>query len=126
MKDGVLELDAFPERDYLAMLTTRHQAAMLGFPGMEPWPADKAARLMAILECFGNNEGFSLSPKFKIDCKYIQELYRVDGGETPDADFIRHYQHWQSVYEKITSAEDPTFEEAAAWIKQMYNFKLYV
>lgn len=122
-----MTIEEMEMRDYRAMLQTRHQAAtMLGMPGMEPWPPDKAARLMAILQVFGNNEGFTLSPKFKVDHNYIQDLYGIRGGETPDPDFIHAYPAWERRYEAVNDDKDPLFRDAAAWIKKMYNFPLYV
>ena len=114
-------------RDYRAMLQTRHQTAtMLGMPGMEPWPPDKAARLMAIMQVFGNNEHFTHSPKFLEDCKYIQELYHIEGGETPDAEFVQCYPKWERLYDAVKKDDDPVFVEAQAWIKMMYGFKISV
>ena len=113
-------------RDYRAMLATRHQAALLGMPGMEPWPPDKAARLMAIVQVFGNNEGFTLSPKFNIDRRYIQEQYGIDGGEVPDETFAQCLRKWVSRYESVKDKNDILFYEANLWIERMYNFKLLV
>lgn len=112
-------------RDYRAMLTTRHQAALLGMPGMEPWPPDKAARLMAIVQVFGNNEGFTLSPKFNIDRRYIQELYGIDGGQTPDPTFAQHLRKWVARYEAVQTDNELIFYEARQWLERMYNFKIY-
>lgn len=113
-------------RDYRAMLHTRHQAALLGMPAMEPWPPDKAARLMAIVQVFGNNEGFTLSPKFNIDRRYIQEQYGIDGGETPDVTFAQCLRKWVARYEAVKDEHDILFYEANLWIQKMYNFKLIV
>lgn len=121
------ETEEMQWRDYRAMLQTRHQAAtMLGMTGMEPWPPHKAARLMAIVQVFGNNEGFTLSPKFKADRDYIQELYHINGGEVPDQSFAKNLQRWVSVYQPLKDKDDYHFLTAARWIKQMYNFQLYV
>lgn len=114
-------------RDYRAMLQTRHQAAtMFGMAGLEPWPPDKAARLMAIVQVFGNNEGFTLSPKFKIDREYIQDLYHIHGGDVPDQSFDKNLQRWVSVYQPLKDKDDYHFLTAERWIKQMYNFQLYI
>lgn len=113
-------------QDYRAMLNTRHQAAQLGITAMEPWPIDRAARLMAIVQVFGNNEGFTLSPKFRIDREYIQKLYGIDGGEQPDSCFASHLREWVSDFEAVKAENDPLFVEAEKWIKKMYDFQLYV
>ena len=122
-----METEEMQWRDYRAMLQTRHQAAtMLGMGGMEPWSPDKAARLMAIVQVFGNNEGFTLSPKFKIDRAYIQQLYHIDGGEVPAPVFAEHLRYWVRQYELVGAPNDRVFIDAKEWIKQMYNFQLYV
>ena len=110
--------------DYRAMLYTRHQAAQMGMPGMEPWPAKKAAKLMAILQVFGNNEGFTLSPKFIEDKNYIQDIYHINGCETPDPTFAKHLSEWVEIYDNATKTSRD-FNDASVWIKQMYNFKLF-
>lgn len=110
--------------DYLAMLRTRHQAAQLGMPGMEPWPVDRAARLMAIVQVFGNNEGFTLSNKFNADRQYIQEIYHIEGGAVPDPAFADALRRWVTLYEGVHDSTDPYFKLAAQWIGEMYGFKL--
>lgn len=122
-----MEIESMQMHDYRAMLTTRHQAAtMLGMTGMEPWPPHKAARLMAIVQVFGNNEGFTLSPKFKADRDYIQELYHINGGEVPDPEFAACLREWVERYEQVKEDTELRFADAAKWIKQMYNFQIYV
>lgn len=119
-----MEVEDMQWSDYRAMLQTRHQSALLGIPAMEPWSVWKAARLMAIVQVFGNNEGFTLSPKFRIDREYIQQLYHIDGGEVPDPDFAAHLRYWVRQYELVGGPNDRVFIDANEWIMQMYNFKL--
>lgn len=121
-----MKFDDMQMRDYSAMLATRHQASLLGMPSMEPWPPDKAARLMAIVQVFGNNEGFTLSPKFNIDRRYIQDLYGIEGGRVPDETFTHCLRKWVSRYEGIKDENTFDFFEAKRWIKKMYNFEIYV
>lgn len=112
-------------RDYRAMLQTRRSAVQMGLKGMDPWPPAKAARLMAIVTVWGNNEGFTLSPKFQIDREYIQDVYNIKGGRTPDNDRFNSYlRHYTERMEQVESDEDPYFLECADWIREMYNFKL--
>lgn len=112
------------DNDYLAMLRTRHSAAQLGIPAMEPWPIDRAARLMAILQVFGNNEGFTLSSKFNADRVYIQDIYGIEGGSTPDPDFADALSRWVAIYEGVKDKDDHYFTVASDWIRSMYGFKL--
>lgn len=115
---------SFQTKDYKAMLRTRHQSAQMGFRAMEPWPADNAARLMSIVQVWGNNEGFTLSGKFQIDREYIQELYGLSGGEIPERSFSTALRKWVQRYEDVKSENSLYFKEAHDWIMKMYGFKL--
>ena len=106
------------------MLNTRHNAAEMGIPSMEPWPPDKAAWLMAILYLFGNNEGFTLSPKFNTDREYIQTIYGVNGGEIPDGRFADALKRWVHRLGMIRDESEEDWKDSEAWIRTMYNFKL--
>lgn len=116
----------FPKEDYKKMLYSRHEAAKLGLKPMEPWKTANAARLMAIVHTFGNNEGFTLSPKFNADREYIQDIYNIDAGRTPDNERFNDYlRHYIEKFEAVTGKDDPYFKEADEWIQEMYNFKLF-
>lgn len=110
--------------EYRKMLYTRHSVAQMGIPTMEAWRVDKAAKLMAILRVWGNNEGFTLSPKFIVDREYIQDIYGIKGGSTPDPLFADCLKHWVALCEAVKDDNDPLFVECAKWIKEMYDFKL--
>lgn len=115
----------FPINDYRAMLQTRHSAsALLGISSMEPWPRGDAARLMAIVQVWGNNEGFTLSPKFNADREYIQTLYGLRGGGEPDPVFAHHLKIWARAFEAVQSDKDMDFQLAHGWIRTMYGFEL--
>lgn len=45
---------------------------------------DTAARLMAVLYEYGNNEGFTYNKRFLADIEYIQSRFHVLGGEVVD------------------------------------------
>ena len=110
----------FDRKFYLATLRTAHSV------GMEVIPKDKAAKLMAILVAFGNNECLTLSPKFQCDCEYIQEVYHLRGGEVPDdVEFNMALSTYLHNYESVKSDDDYVFQDAAKMIKEMYNVKLY-
>lgn len=115
----------FPTEDYRKMLYTRRSAVKMGLKGMEPWPPAKAARLMAIVQVWGNNEGFTLSTKFNVDREYIQDIYNIQGGRTPDNERFNDYlRHYIERMEQVKDEKDPYFIECAEWIKEMYGFKL--
>lgn len=110
----------FDKDFYLATLRTSRSVGMAVIP---KW---KCAWLMAIVYVFGNNEGFTLSPKFQCDRIYIQETYHIDGGEVPDADFAELLKQYVKKCEAVKDKEDPFFKECAALINQRYNFKIFV
>lgn len=113
-----MNLPEFDRDDYMAMLRTCQQV-----PGMSQWPPQRAARLMAILQVWGNNEGFVYSPKFNCDREFIQEIYHLQGGEVPDRAFTAHLRAWIATYEDLDE-HSPLFRDAREWIQQKYGFKL--
>lgn len=50
---------------------------------------DTAARLMAVLYEYGNNEGFTYNEKFLVDKEYIQDRFGLRETKTPDPEFHR-------------------------------------
>lgn len=99
---------------YMATLRTARNS---GLPVMS---MNLCAQLMSILLVWGNNEGFTLSSKFKCDCEYIRETYHIDGGDVCNKEFAESLQEWVSQYEAGIG-----FDEAAELIMQRYNFRLY-
>ena len=111
----------FDSEFYLATLRTAQQV------GMSVIPKWRCAQILAILQVFGNNEGFTLSTKFNCDRQFIQETYHIQGGETPDdLEFIQYLKDYIAKYETVKSKDDPVFIEAKKLIKERYNFDLYV
>lgn len=95
--------------------------------GLDIVPFDTAARVMAILYVWGNNEGFTMSNKFKCERVYIQKKYRLNGGEKPDIDFviaIKGYIKELEQYER-EHPDDRTPKWAKELIQNRYGFKLY-
>lgn len=112
-------MEAFDEEFYLATLRTARSV------GMSIIPKWKCAMLMAIVYVFGNNEGFTMSPKFKCDRIYIQETYHINGGETPaDSEFLGMLKEFIESFEAVKDSSDPLFVDAAKLIQDRYNFKL--
>lgn len=108
----------FDKDFYLATLRTAHSI------GMDVIPQWKCAMLMAIVCVFGNNEGFTLSPKFQCDRIYIQETYHIDGGEVPDEEFSQLIKQYMAKAEAVKDSNDEFFKECAKLIEERYNFKL--
>lgn len=60
-----------------------------------PWmTTDTSARVFAVLYVHGNNEYMTHSEAFLQDCKYIQERFHIQGGESPNADFTFSLQEY--------------------------------
>lgn len=49
---------------------------------------DTAARIMAVLYEYGNNEGFTFNAKFLADKEYIEKRFHIYGTGVVDADFV--------------------------------------
>lgn len=103
-------------------LSTLRTARMCGMSVIPMW---KCALLMAIVQVFGNNEGFTLSPKFQCDRIFIQETYHLDGGEVPGQDFAEELRHYVAKCEAVNDKEDAFFKECYKLIKERYDFDLY-
>ena len=79
------------------------------------------ARIMAILYHYGNNEAMVLSPHFRADCEYVQKRYHIQGGETPDLDFIKEFQ---PIERGLRDLKEPP-QWAKELMKNMYNITIY-
>lgn len=96
---------------------------------------DTAARLMAVLYEYGNNEGFTLSQKFLAEKDYIQDRFGLKEMCTPEPKFhrlLRQYIKELQTYQE-THRNDPKDEVhpyrslAPDWapqiLKERYNIK---
>ena len=108
----------FDKDFYMATLRTARSVGMAVIP---KW---KCAWLMAIVMVFGNNEGFTLAPKFQCDREYIQETYHIGGGEVCDAEFAQMLREYVAACEAVKDESDPFFVKCAKLIKERYEFKL--
>lgn len=96
---------------------------------------DTSAKIFAILYVHGNREEFVLNDNFVADIRYIQERFRVSGGEAPDADFVSAQNKYikalqdyerehanESTGECVFKASIPRW--ATELIAERYNIKL--
>ena len=85
---------------------------------------DTAAKIMAVLYVYGNNENMVLNNHFQADCNYIQKRYHIQGGETPDVDFVIKFQCW---HKDILDYEKEHAEGIVPWavklFADMYNIR---
>ena len=93
--------------------------------GLSSLTTDTAAKIMAVLYVYGNNENMVLNNHFQADCDYIQKRYHIQGGETPDVDFVVKFQYW---HKEIMDYEKEHAEGIIPWavklFSEMYNIKL--
>lgn len=80
--------------------------------------------IMAIVCVFGNNEGFTYSPRFQCDRIYIQETYHIDGGDVPNEEFAYLLRTYVARCEAVKDDSDKFFQECAKMIKERYGFTL--
>lgn len=78
------------------------------------------ARIMAILYHYGNNEAMVLNRHFTADCEYIQKRFHLNGGETPDVDFVEEYAEVNATLEGLDTPPD----WAKKLMKEMYNIEI--
>lgn len=86
---------------------------------------DTAARLMAIIHTYGNNEALVYSPNLRADVRYTQQKYGIDGGQTPNMDFVRLFQQYARELEKYEEKENSDEENPKPkWVME-FVYKRY-
>lgn len=96
---------------------------------------DMAARLMAVLHEYGNNEGFTYNRKFLADMEYIQNRFGLREMCTPEPKFhtllrqyIRELQDYQEAHKHEPKDEAHPYRSltpdwAPQLLKERYNMK---
>lgn len=96
---------------------------------------DTAARLMAVLYEYGNNEGFTYNKRFRADMEYIQKRFGLHemGVVEPKfhallKDYIKELQEYQKVHKNDGyNKQHPYRALAPDWapelLKERYNMK---
>lgn len=96
---------------------------------------DTAARLMAVLYEYGNNEGFTYNQKFLADKDYIQDKFGLREMCVPEPRFhallkqyIKELQDYQQEHkDDVTDKSNPYKAMAPDWapqlLKDRYNMK---
>lgn len=93
--------------------------------GLNIVPFEIAVKVMAILYLWGNNEGFTLSNRFKCDFRFIQEKYGLEGGKVPHLNFVKMFQRCVKELEKYEKVHSDAPQWAKELINKRYGFKLY-
>lgn len=65
---------------------------------------DTAARIMAVVYMYGNNEAFVYNQKFLADIEHIKGVYGIDGGNVPDADIVELIKQYTNELEEYYQA----------------------
>lgn len=102
--------------------------AAIGMPAIS---RDTAARILAVTYVHGNNEAFVYNEKYLQDIKHIQQVYQVDGGESPDAELVLLIKQYvnELEYYRDQHANDPNecgavFQnKAPEWAHKLFKDK---
>jgi hypothetical protein len=102
--------------------------ATIGMPAIS---RDTAARILAVTYVNGNNEAFVYNEKYLHDIHHIQQMYHVDGGESPNAELVVLIQQYVNELEAYRDqhANDPNecgavFQnKAPEWAQKLFKDK---
>lgn len=83
-------------------------------------PPDTAARILAVVCVYGNNEFMIYNPKCVEEIAHIQRAYRIQGGEIPDAEIVPLIRK----YVKELEGAKKSPEWAKKLFKDRYGIKL--
>lgn len=92
--------------------------------GIDSISAQKAAKIMAVLMIFGNNEAMVMNRHFTADCEYIQNRFHINGSEVPDATFAEYLKEYVA---DLKEADRQGFipQWAEKLFMEDYEIKLY-
>ena len=94
--------------------------------GLEIVPMDVGARVMAFVGLQGGDERAVMCPRLRIELEYLQDKYRIKGGEVPDADFVLLIQQYTHELKEYTDTHNGEFPEwLNALIQERYGFIPY-
>lgn len=121
MQIGITKSDPNELKIYQQWLKTCYKA------GIPAFSTDTAARLMAILYEYGNNENLTHSPKFLADKDYIQDCFGLREMGTPELKFhslLKSYvKELQQYYlsHKSKDTMQPLEELVPEWAPRLLN-----
>jgi stalled ribosome rescue protein Dom34 len=92
--------------------------------GINSISPQKSAKIMAVLMHLGNNEAMVMNQHFIADVYYIQQRYKLQGGEVPDAEFVEYFK--ESEQELKKSLDNNIIPQwAEKLFKEDYDIKLW-
>lgn len=101
--------------DYKRWLDTFRAA---GLPAIS---TDTSARILAVVHSLGNNENMVLCPKLRADLDYMQNVFGIQGGETPSLEIVSPLKEYINELEAATDVP----KWADKLFQDRYGIKLY-
>lgn len=89
--------------------------------GIPPFGIHTAAKIAATMLVYTPSEEFTHNPKAMADAAYIQRRYRLEGSETPDAEFARLLRVYVKDLEAKTTMKENGAYKPADWATEMYR-----
>ena len=83
---------------------------------------DVCAIICAMLLVWGNEERFTHHHRLVCELRYAQKRFRIEGSESPDADFTRLLQSYVSQLELMQQREDRVPDHIDAMFQERYGF----
>lgn len=113
-----------PKQDQSTYRRWLESCRQAGIPAIT---TDTAARLMAVIYEYGNNEGFVYNQRFLADKDYIQDRFGLKEMGTPEPLFakllkayIKELQDYQEVHQRDSKDEKHLYRALAPdWVPQL-------
>lgn len=83
---------------------------------------ETCAIICAMLLVLGNEERFTHHHRLVCELRYAQKRFRIEGSESPDADFTRLLQSYVSQLELMQQREDRVPDHIDAMFQERYGF----
>ena len=83
---------------------------------------DVCAIIFAILLVWGNDERFTHHHRLVCELRYAQKRFRIEGSESPDADFTRLLHSYVSQLELMQQREDRVPDHIDHLFQERYGF----
>ena len=83
---------------------------------------ETCAIICAMLLVWGNHEMFTHHHRLVCELRYAQKRFRIEGSESPDADFTRLLQSYVSQLELMQQREDRVPDHIDAMFQERYGF----
>jgi hypothetical protein len=112
--ESILENPQYKER--WAMYQSALQA------GLPIVSRDVCAVICAMLLVWGNSEEFTHNHRLVCELQYAQKRFKIEGSESPDADFARLLQSYVSQLELMQQRENRVPDHIDRLFQERYGF----